>query len=317
MGEDIRFTSSDNPVLSAVIPITKMAGKLENFGSWIEHIDSFPIQVIVVHDVQDKETSPELMKILNGVVTDKIVLLEGNFHSPGLARNQGILKAEGDWITFWDSDDLPSLGEAFRAISESSQDISALVTGFQVISYKTKEVLWRSAIFGAGNNAKAIATFPGVWRMIFRREIIQGTKFREFNMAEDQFFLIENEVLIQNTAFCNGVTYSYFVDFPSQLTSQKKKIADLTKVISALTGLNKSQWSELDLRLSARIILTVLTKGSFHSKMFAAILVPKLFFTLGVKNSFLLLYFQALQVTSEIINLARIGSGKLLHAFKN
>ncbi len=317
MQEDIQSRSSDNPLLSAIIPLTKMAGKLENFCSWVENIDIFRIQVIVVHDIQDEETSVELKSILNRIVTDKICLIEGNFHSPGLARNQGILKAKGDWITFWDSDDLPNVREFFRAISMASQDSVALVTGFQVVSYKTKEVLWRSANFGSGNNFKAIATFPGVWRMIFKREIIQEKMFRHFHMAEDQFFLIENGVINRNTAFYDGVTYSYFADFPAQLTSQKEKIADLPEVIAALIDLDKSQWSELDLRLSARIILTVLTKGSFHGKIFTAKLLPKLFFTLGVKNSFLLLSFQALQVTSEFTSLAKIGSGKILHVFKN
>ena len=98
-------------LLTAIVPVTKMAGKLQHFEEWLSICRGLPIEIIVCHDVQDDQTGPELTKIFESLnLENKLIFLEGTYDSAGLARNAGIPLASGEWIVFWDSDDLPDAG---------------------------------------------------------------------------------------------------------------------------------------------------------------------------------------------------------------
>jgi hypothetical protein len=306
--------SPKNPVLSVVIPVTKMAGKLENLGSWLHSVNGYSIEVIIVHDVQDDRTAIELNSLLGAIRSDKILLFEGQFDSPGLARNEGIRHVNGTWIAFWDSDDIPILEKVFQSIEGALSEASTLICSFQVVSHETKQILWSAPRFKTTDNSAQISSFPGLWRMIFKNELIQGSKFREFKMAEDQLYLIENNLVNNDVIFTDAITYSYFVGFPNQLTSQKEKIADLADVISAIVKLQKRRWSKLDLRLIARITLTALTKGNLRVKNKTIWLLLRLMNTLGVKNFANLVVFQLQQILTAVLTNIKIGGGKVADA---
>ena len=315
MSEASSTNSLENPVLSVVIPITKMAGKLENLSSWLHSVHRYSIQVIIVHDIQDERTASELDSLLVAIKSDKISLFEGQFDSPGLARNEGIRHVNGAWVAFWDSDDIPILKEVFQSIEGASPEASTLICSFQVVSHETKQILWSAPRFKPTNNSAQISAFPGMWRMIFKKEIIEVSKFREFKMAEDQLYLIENNLANNNVIFFHAVTYSYFVGFPDQLTSQKEKIGDLADVISIIVKLEKQQWSELDLRLIARLTLTALTRGNLRVKNRTIWLWFRLMHTLGIKNFANLVAFQLQQILAAVFSIIKIGRGKVADAF--
>ena len=316
MREDYSDKSSENLILSVVVPVTRMAGKLHNLDSWLAHVNDYPIQVIIVHDIQDSRTSVELDLLLDKICSDKISLIEGEFNSPGLARNEGILHAIGAWIAFWDSDDVPHLAEVFKAISSAPPGICTLICRFQVVSNETKSVKWEAPKFGESDNSAVIAAFPGLWRMIFRRDIIGKTRFREFHMAEDHIFIIEGNFFGGYIAFIDRIIYSYYIGVPGQLTSHKEKISALPYVISEIIALDRKHWSLLDLRLIARIILTAVAKGDSGTTRKTIRLIPRIVNTLGSKNSALVGQFQMEQLINGILILIKIGSGKIANAFK-
>ena len=68
----------NSKVLSVVVPITKMAGNLENLATWLSEINPGIFEVFIIHDVQDSETGNELRDILAKLESKEIKLIENN-----------------------------------------------------------------------------------------------------------------------------------------------------------------------------------------------------------------------------------------------
>jgi hypothetical protein len=76
-----------------------------------------------------------------------------------------------------------------------------------------------------------------MWRFIFKSEVIENVAFTENCMGEDQLFLAQVDVFSQDVLCVNETLYFYYTNNPSQLTSQKDKIADLISVICRMEEL--------------------------------------------------------------------------------
>ena len=70
--------------LSVIVPISKMAGKLGSLKSWVKEAIKNDVQVILVHDYRDQETSDELSEFVRQVDSYAIAFIEGKFGAPGL-----------------------------------------------------------------------------------------------------------------------------------------------------------------------------------------------------------------------------------------
>ena len=88
--------------LSVVVPITLMHGKLEKLESWLKEIKDLPIEVLLIHDKRDNDTSFELQVLLKKLQNRKIVFKEGVYGSPGMARNAGLEGVSNYWTCFLD-----------------------------------------------------------------------------------------------------------------------------------------------------------------------------------------------------------------------
>jgi hypothetical protein len=54
-------------LFAAIVPVTRMSGRLEVMHSWLRKIDSNIIEVILVHDNQDASTGKELNEIIQNL----------------------------------------------------------------------------------------------------------------------------------------------------------------------------------------------------------------------------------------------------------
>ena len=94
-------------MLTAIVPVSGMAGRLHNLENWLSTIHDLDIQIIIIHDHRDSETERQLLSILGTINSPKIAYLSGAFGSPGAARNAGLERVDSKFVCFWDSDDLP------------------------------------------------------------------------------------------------------------------------------------------------------------------------------------------------------------------
>ena len=227
--------------LLIIVPVTKMANKLGNLQTWLSKTTNKEVKILIVHDIADEPTSLELKKIVSKFSRLKIELIEKRLNSPGLARNLGLATVNYEWISFVDSDDLVDVSELLNMISKSPLDAEIVIGNYKVSSSKDTKNMKTSESIDPKMN---VAMNPGIWRMIFRQEIIGVTRFSQYKMGEDQLFLLDIDFFRRNLFFSNLFPYTYFQNVEGQLTSDRQSVKDISKVIKeTIQKFNKSDKS--------------------------------------------------------------------------
>jgi len=214
--------------LCVIVPLTRMSGRLTELSIWLRALPQRELKVVLVHDVQDESTTPELNSLIKSCGDNRIIVFEGNFGSPGTARNFGLSHSESTWVIFVDSDDVVNLKEVFSILDLHNDKSSVLVGQYEVCDRATGSIVRNKA----NKNAKLdIAINPGIWRIIFLRERITGHNFSDSLMGEDQLFLLQIGVFGGKIQFFDNVIYRYFRNSSYQLTGKRDAITQINSII--------------------------------------------------------------------------------------
>ena len=263
------------PVLTVVTPISKMAGRLKNLTEWLEEISSLPVEVIIVHDIQDEETGPELDALVSSLNNSQIDLIHKFCGSPGAARNLGFSKATAGWISFWDSDDRPRVKEFLDMVIKGVELRSDFCLGSYVEitpkSMKHHLVNTRGAF-----DSRQLLHNPGVWRMAFSLDFIKNAKFAEYRMAEDQYFLCSLDLSSSQCYLSDNSVYEYHSGFGNQLTKSKEALDDIPNVLKLMLNLKKPTDSTDQISFIDNVIARVILTGIKNAKLKVKIEIIKL-----------------------------------------
>ncbi len=226
---------NQDSLLTVIVPISRMHGKMKNLFSWLNQVDQYECEVIIIHDKQDQKTSEELQQRLEYLKSPKVQFLEGNFRSPGLARNFGIRHASGTHIMFCDSDDVLQLSSAIAVIRQNPIP-KIIIGGYEAVNSQSNHKIVKHQ---EPASLAQLAKSPGIWRFIFKIEVIENLEFTEYCMGEDQLFLAQLGMFSHDVLRISKTLYHYYTNTPGQLTSQKDRIPDLIAVIGGLKKLEK------------------------------------------------------------------------------
>lgn len=214
-------------LIGAVVPMTRMAGRLENLESWLHIAVENNIGIVIVHDIQDEVTSSEIHKLVKSLNSSLIRLIEGIYGSPGMSRNAGLQLLDAEYVYFWDSDDVPQILNLPKIESIFvKQDYDIIIGGFEIANWDPINKKWLThKSTRVVNDIEAFANEIGLWRCGIRKNSIQKN-FTDLLMAEDQIFVAEN---IRNwkVAFVPELIYRYYKGDPLQLTKNKSAMDDL------------------------------------------------------------------------------------------
>ena len=214
--------------ISVVIPIGDLKLYKKNVLNLVVAAKSINAETILVFDGASQNEIDQIKEIIEIEHKDVILLSVS-------CKNAGKAIATGDWITFWDCDDVPNALEIQSIIKEADDLEQDVVVGRfeavyldddsnEIFRKKSKKLLKSDWEFIVGLT-------PGIWRFGFRSSIAKCIDFPELRMGEDQVFiakLLSKKVLV---FLSDKIAYNYLVGRDSQLTSNLNVIND--KVIAA------------------------------------------------------------------------------------
>jgi glycosyltransferase involved in cell wall biosynthesis len=216
--------NNSESLLTAIIPIGRTGGNLDLLYSWLPEASNFSLRIIMVHDVLDHETGPLLKKLFEEFKELNLTLIEGLYGNPGQARNAGLELASTHWIAFWDHDDKPVLNSIFKSINESRIEDEILIGEFGV-----RNIMKDSSVdlLTVKTSFNSISMNPGIWRMVFKNDLIHDKKFTNLRMGEDQMFLSDIKLPDRAVRFIPEIFYEYSIGSANQLTNNKSALVDL------------------------------------------------------------------------------------------
>lgn len=233
-------SATPKPNFSAIIPVTRMHGRLRELEQILRSNDFPDLEVVIVHDKQDDYTGKELLDLVQKYEQKNVTFVEGEFNSPGLARNRGFELATGRWIFFWDADDEPIISKFIEMTNEADRCGKKIAIGqfsMRIELGKKPQIVFQPQL-------NDVVFQTGLWRMAFRRERISDIKFKNYRMGEDQFFLAETNLKMDEIYFSPDVVYTYNNESLGQLTrdmTSKKTISEtFESTCNAIKSLPKS-----------------------------------------------------------------------------
>jgi hypothetical protein len=233
-------TDFNQPELSIIVPVGNYSFEQHPLHKWICDLDYELCELIIVHDSVSPSSIESLRSQLGMINTSRLTLVEVGCNSPGLARNFGMDIAVGKFITFWDADDVPVLKNVMEILTQSINSIDLIIGGFLRVSTDSGRVV-SSHHLVEGSLPIQIATDPGIWRMIFKSNIVQDLRFKNYLMAEDIEFLcrvLSKEIKISTS---DKILYRYSIGCPKSLTASKSKMNDVPRALIEIFKLCKVQ----------------------------------------------------------------------------
>ena len=270
------------PLFSVITPISNMAGKLAGLDLWLSTILKSDSEVILIHDITDEITGPEVERLWQKHKDENVKLLQGRFGGPGSARNAGIEMAKGIWISFWDSDDEPNVMNFLKMVEKANSTTCEIIVGDFITRSERTNLECKEEFFSESlaENLNRVALNPGIWRMAFRRSFLGGNRFPSSRMGEDQLLLANLNFYNSKMDFYKDYVYCYITGNPNQLTANKSAINDLKEVAKtllqkiSLTPRSESTYLSI---MFIRQCLTLLKRGRFDARLFSIWLLLKYF----------------------------------------
>ena len=253
----------DQILLTVVVPTTNAINHVGLLTNWLSEISELPVEAIIVHDVTDVESSSRLAELITELSNPKIRLVEGRFGGPGNARNTGMLLANGEWIAFWDSDDLPKPKLATNILLKLQTNRRVVCMNYEVSNKRNNSVF-------PMDSPKSIVDLViqgGIWRYFFRKDFVANTKFGQFRMGEDYLFLARLDLRDTDITTEKEVVYRYNIGNTFQLTSNPLAISELSKTIRELETENlQENGNQLNYLIYMRLCLTDFLKSPVSRK---------------------------------------------------
>lgn len=256
----------ESHLLTAIIPVGPAHLLNNRLKHWVAEANRFSseLKLIIVLDAND----PEVMKHvdLSGFVNTDII--QGNFGSPGSARNAGLRNINSRWICFWDCDDEPKIQRFIEMVKAAeSQKYEVAIGNFEILSSSDLD---KSKVVYHNGNLGIIADNPGIWRMAFSEHVKSDEVFENLRMAEDQIYILDLQLPKRKIYFEEKEVYCYLNHEAGQLTKNKEALERITEAISLIKkriNLEKIPANEFSIKILARIYLTALKKGSLLTKI--------------------------------------------------
>ena len=247
-------------LLTVVIPVQDIKESWNELSQTLLSTNRFGVRVLLIHDSDDLTDQIYVREFLAANFIDNVNNFTGNFGGPGGARNFGMDMVQTEWITFWDSDDIPNVELIDNLLRRMDfENISCIVGGYRLqnVHGVRSEIYEQKSLY-------EVAINPGLWRWIIRTSTLGKARFSDTRMGQDQCFLagyINHNI---TPLFVPDSFYTYVKGRPNQLTLNPSAISELSKSL-------------------LETLLAIYPKDAISIR-FGSILLVRQLFTLGTKQ---------------------------------
>jgi hypothetical protein len=256
--------------LTVIIPLNDINESTVELKDTILRACRSGMQLIVVINSANIIKREKIASFLDEIKVANLQVLDTSIESPGVARNMGLDACTTQYVTFWDSDDLPAISPTCNLLKQLEQAPKKKygVGSFEIIDAKTKKLLSRHQVNEEWNLKNEVIKTPGIWRWIFKSDSLMDVRFQSFSMGEDQDFLADLNPNIHYAILSEEVTYIYVTGWSKQLTKNQGAVDEIISSISYLATKIFTQSANVwHAKFLFRQILTAMKRASWKKKM--------------------------------------------------
>lgn len=173
------------------------------------------IEVIVINDGSTDNT----LNLLKQYKDDRIILIDKENAGVAMARNDGIKKATGEYITFIDSDDYIDSNAYEKMYNKAKKFDLDLIACDAKMVYSDHDVIIPSKINDDSTNKDLmINAYAVIWNKLYKKELIKDLEFTKgINLCEDVEFLYKIYPRVKRVGSISQPFYNY-IQRPNSLT---------------------------------------------------------------------------------------------------
>lgn len=192
--EDSHMPLSHEPGLTVVVPWFMESELARSLAPLIESFDPDEIEIIVVDDHSPVSLPTDAWDLLRDRPNCRVIRRDRN-GGPGAARNAGLFESTGTFVAFFDAGDVPdplALRFAYQTLIESHAQVGvSMFTSSRSMKMTEARSAKLRPKYIESSMPVALSVQPAVWRYLFRRSWISGSKlsFPELRYGEDLLFL--------------------------------------------------------------------------------------------------------------------------------
>ena len=218
--------SEETILLSVIVPVAGFPNGEEPFNSWFNAKIDSRVEVIIVIDSDDQGLIVKINEKVSNSLNSNIIVLSSLARNPGGTRNIGLAKAKGKWTCFWDCDDYPLINQMLDIVEEAEKRNCQISIGNYLVEKHDNSQLQFMDV-QAARDVCDLYLNPGIWRMAFKKDIIEDTVFPNLLMGEDQIFLFKILAKSPRMYFSTTNTYKYVLYLGNQLTKSPNALKDI------------------------------------------------------------------------------------------
>ena len=239
-----------NKLFSIIIPCYNVKGYADKLFESLKPTSQYDVEIILIDDCSPDGSYQVLQELFSNSGYAKVYQTEKN-GGPGLARNQGILKATGDYLIFVDSDDIFDFSFLSKAESfiKEHQDADLILSPYMRIRRKKKEIIDSYQKYKDQEEVDKQTIILGSmvpFAKVFKKAIIDKYQllFPNRFFGEDECFITYFTIHMTKAYKLDDVYYSYICN-SSSITHRKDTTQDKTTVYEDLKPVYEQYFPEV------------------------------------------------------------------------
>lgn len=220
--------------VSVIMPVHNAERFLSETLSYVMNQTLQEIEIICVNDGSSDSSEQIIRTCMEQDQRIRLINQENSY--AGVARNNGLAQAAGEYVVFWDADDMfdeTALEKMYQEISAAQADICVCggkkyneETGatFETSIYLEKKWLPENKPFSRENMPSHIFSFATnvPWNKMYRRAFVEehGLKFQNLKQANDTYFVLMAFYLAQRITYTEETLVTYRTGNGGSLTGK-------------------------------------------------------------------------------------------------